>query len=184
MQYRYGLPDEAPQIAPLLWQASKLSHLLYTDLLPNTTGVEVLQKDVSLVVTNCSYANCLVGLAEDQVVAVVNFYPSNRYCLTDEMRRRFAPPKIHYISPLFQNPLPDSLYLAALAVSPAYQGKGIGNKLVQLIGPGAISLHCWVENTRAMSMYKALSFTMVEQWNLGPHPLIPYNGKIALLLRP
>lgn len=156
-------------------QASKLSALFYSN--PNQ-----FLEDISKENTKCSYQRCLVAVFESKVVGVANLYPSEEYLLNEK-----ALPKqtIHYLTPLFSFPLPQSLYISALAATK--KGEGIGTKLLKKVEGLAekskrdLTLHCWNQNVSAMQFYQKHSFIQIQQFHLGPHPLIPYDGEISLL---
>lgn len=186
----FARQKDALEIARFIWNNLVLSRFLYTDLVPGKPGLEIFIEDIKQEKTKCSYTHCLVALDGEQIVGVANFYPSEEFLLTDEMNKRFSPEKIHYIAPLYQSPLPYSLYISALVIDPAKRGLGIGKALIGKIETlsheahrEGISLHCWVDNILAMEFYKKLSFFIIEQLDLGLHALIPYNGKQVLLFK-
>lgn len=186
MIIRIASKSQALAISQLIPKAAKLTELLYTDLAPGS-----LKTDVEKENTKCSYKNCLLAMEGDQIVGLANFYSSEENFLIDEMRQKFDKEKIQYIAPIFQSSLPNSLYISALFVAESARGKGIGKKLIDKLNLMAkkskrngLTLHCWIENYSAMEFYKKLNFTLLEILNLGLHPLIPYDGRLALLYKP
>ena len=72
-----------------------------------------------------------------------------------------------------------SMFLNALAVSERYRCRGIGARLLdwaedraRRAGFDRLSLHCWADNTAALSFYQAREFVALEVAE------IPYDARL------
>ena len=83
-----------------------------------------------------------------------------------------------------------SLYICGIAVHSAYQGRGIGRKLLDAAGAHyanaglpAHSLIAFEENTGAVRLYERLGYEIVGRRAVVPHPFIQYAGDALLMVR-
>jgi ribosomal protein S18 acetylase RimI-like enzyme len=85
---------------------------------------------------------------------------------------------------------PHSWYICALAVWPAYRGRGIGTQFLELAAAQArergfpeLSLLCFEQNGGALRLYQRRGFREVARTEVIPHPLIHHTGDILLLTK-
>ncbi len=184
---RFAKLEEAKLIVPLILKASKISALIYNDLSPGERVVDALLKDILKEDAKCYYKRCLVALYQGEVVGVANLYPSEEHLLTLKTKASLSQESVEYLTPLFSYPLPHSFYISSLASSKKGGGTALIKKIAQMAVEShrkGITLHCWNDNLPAMNFYQKLSFIKIKEFDLGSHPLIPYNGHISLLYQP
>jgi GNAT superfamily N-acetyltransferase len=86
---------------------------------------------------------------------------------------------------------PNSWYVCALAVFPAYRGQGIGTQFLDLAADQArsqglpeLSLLCFEQNVGAFKLYQRHGFQVIERTPVVPHPLIRHTGDLLLMTKP
>jgi ribosomal protein S18 acetylase RimI-like enzyme len=93
------------------------------------------------------------------------------------------------LRPFAELELPDSLYIAGLAVSPTFRGQGLGSRLLgaarreaRAWGIRQLSLLCFEQNEAARRLYERSGFRVVDRRRIVPHPLIRHRGNVLLMV--
>lgn len=91
----------------------------------------------------------------------------------------------------YQLEAPNTWYICALAVFPAFRGQGIGSQFLQIAHQQAaqndfaeLSLLCFEQNGGARRLYERNGFTTVDRTAVVPHHLIHYTGDLLLMTAP
>lgn len=85
---------------------------------------------------------------------------------------------------------PNSWYVCGVAIHPQHRGHGLGTRLMYLASEQAkqnkfttLSLVAFEQNKGAVKLYDKLGYTVVDQAQVVPHPLIHYDGNALLMIR-
>ena len=107
---------------------------------------------------NWSYHNCLIAEVDGQVAGMAHAFaiarPSGPESRADPVLRPYA-----------ELEDPGSYYLSAIALHPAYRGRGFGRRLLEAVlaeagarGLPRVSLICFEQNVVAIALYDSLGF--------------------------
>jgi len=106
--------------------------------------------------------------------------PENRPAADDE----------NVFSPYIYLEEPNSWYVCGVALYPQHRGHGLGTRLMDLANEQAkengfsiLSLVAFEQNKGAVKLYDKLGYTVVDQAQVVPHPLIHYDGNALLMIR-
>ena len=150
---------------------------------PEQSLLQVGQKRYERVDTAFSYQNCVVAERGGEIVGMMHSFviPEPDEGAADE-------PGDPVLQPYAELELPGSLYIAGLAVLPAYRGLGYGSQMLAAarqrareLRVGEISLLCFAENAGAVRLYEREGFAMVARRAVVPHPLIHHTGDVLLM---
>lgn len=186
--YRPAVQGDSRAIADLICQAGGgLYEFLFDDLIPFMSAIDILAAGVSATGSPLSHENCLVatdGLAG--IVGMVNLFPAD--AMADDGFLPLVSDRFEHIRPMLQLRDPGSMFLNAIAVSGTYHGKGIGAQLLDraevyslAAGLPRLSLHVWVDNVRAIKLYKRHGFVEMGIAELAPSPRLPHRGGSLLM---
>ncbi|MBD2461393.1 N-acetyltransferase [Oscillatoria sp. FACHB-1407] len=83
---------------------------------------------------------------------------------------------------------PNTWYICALALFPAFRGQGTGTQFLKLAhqqavnrGFSSLSLLCFEQNVGALRLYLSHGFQVIDRTPVVPHPLIHYTGDLLLM---
>lgn len=175
---REAQQDDAGQIAPLIGLIFDEMQLEELEDVPEPD----LEQVITMAYRTHSYlsgdATTVVAEADGQVVGVAFGYPGENEARVDEVLKRLSDK-----SPAFDKPFEaesetsrGEWYLDSIAVSPAYQGHGIGKQLLAALPKFASQDHQPVmglivdyENPDAMALYQRVGFQTVGTKVVGDH---------------
>jgi ribosomal protein S18 acetylase RimI-like enzyme len=87
--------------------------------------------------------------------------------------------------------VPNTWYICALALFPAFRGQGIGTQFLKQAhqqaasrGFAELSLLCFEQNVGALRLYQNQGFQVIDRTPVVPHPLIHYTGDLLLMTAP
>lgn len=136
------------------------------------------------------HRSCRVALVAGAVVGMTHAYPSKNHCITPGMSRTFPEERLDRLRPLFNARIDDSLFLDTLSVMPGFQGHGIGSELLALTlddaaraGVSSVSLALFADNSGGLRFYRRHGFSVAAEIPLEPHPLIPHEGGVLMMVR-
>ncbi len=148
---------------------------------PKQSLLQVGQKRYERVDTAFSYQNCLVAERGGEIVGMVHSFVIPEPDGAEQ-------PGDPVLQPYAELEIPGSLYIAGLAVLPAYRGLGYGSQMLAAarqrareLGVGELSLLCFAENTGAVRLYEREGFAVVDRRAVMPHPLIHHTGDVLLM---
>ena len=148
---------------------------------PKQSLLQVGQKRYERVDTAFSYQNCLVAERGGEIVGMVHSFVIPEPDGAEQ-------PGDPVLQPYAELEIPGSLYIAGLAVLPAYRGLGYGSQMLAAarqrareLGVGELSLLCFAENTGAVRLYEREGFAVVDRRTVVPHPLIHHTGEVLLM---
>ncbi|PUB10400.1 GNAT family N-acetyltransferase [Yoonia sediminilitoris] len=181
VQIRHAVRDDAEAIARLfLISSDGLAAYVWSRDKPS--GTDLLEHGANRYArsgTAFSYENCWVAKVSGNVVGMIHAFPmpiGDRAVEDDPILKPYADLEV-----------PGSVYVSGIAVQEEYRGRGIGTLLLDQVEDAAatndhISLICFEQNDRAMTLYRRRSFVEVKRRPLVPHPTLKYTQGDAVLL--
>jgi len=167
-----------------------LYEFLFGDLIPLLTPTGFLTVATASPRYSISYRNCFVALdkATNAVIGMANVFPTD--LLKKENPAMLPLKRRSHIQPMFELQDWGSMFLNALAVSEHYRCHGIGARLLdwaedrsRQAGFDRLSLHCWADNTTAVSFYKARGFVALDVADIPYDPRLRHFGGSILMQR-
>jgi ribosomal protein S18 acetylase RimI-like enzyme len=129
-----------------------------------------------------SYQSCTIAEYGGEVIGMCHAYVM-------EAREKGDVEHDPVLRPFAELELPDSLYIAGLAVSPTFRGQGLGSRLLgaarreaRAWGIRQLSLLCFEQNEAARRLYERSGFRVVDRRRIVPHPLIRHRGNVLLMV--
>lgn len=189
INYRAGVPDDAYQIAELLHVASGgMSDFLLHNVLPNCEILDLIALGVTDKSATISYTNTLVAENKDTILGILNYYPVHEHKIPDIMTSFIPADRIEHLAPFFNNVVPESMYLHALAVKEGRGAMSIGTMLIlqvmdiaKKLGLARLSAHVWANNSRVLNVLLRKGFQVYDQILFPTHPLLPDRNEMYLL---
>jgi ribosomal protein S18 acetylase RimI-like enzyme len=134
-----------------------------------------------------SYRHCLVVEQAGEIIALVHAFP----IAPADASAASSEPGDPVLQPYAELEAPGTLYISAMAVRPAYRGRGIGRRLLEAarqraraLGLERLSLLCFAANTGALRLYEREGFSVIDRRDVVPHPLIHRAGEVLLMVAP
>ncbi|WP_054700837.1 GNAT family N-acetyltransferase [Secundilactobacillus odoratitofui] len=175
---REAQPDDAGQIAPLIGLIFDEMQLEELEDVPEPD----LEQVITMAYRTRSYlsgdATTVVAEADGQVVGVAFGYPGENEERVDEVLRRLSDKSAAFNAPFEAESETDGgeWYLDSIAVSPDYQGHGIGKRLLAALPAYAnrdreqvMGLIVDFDNPDAMALYQRVGFEVVGTRMVGDH---------------
>ena len=189
LSYRPAEKADSERIAELISLASDgVVDFLFHDLVPEMTPVQVVAYNLAQDHYPHSYRSAVVALNGTDIVGMALSYPSTYHQVTDEMRGFFPAQRLEHLHDFYTANIPQSWFLDALAVEPAYRRQGIGTRLIGLTkeiakdnGYKKLSLIVFRDNAPALALYEALGFSQVAHIHLAANAFIHHTDGCALL---
>ncbi|KRK48906.1 N-acetyltransferase GCN5 [Secundilactobacillus kimchicus JCM 15530] len=175
---REAKSEDAPQIAPLINLIFDEMQLEELEDVPEPD----LEKVIAMAYRTRAYlsgiANTVVAEADGQVVGVAFGYPGENEDRVDEVLRRLSDKSAAFDQPFEAESETDGneWYLDSIAVSPDYQGHGVGRQLLNALPKVAakndekvIGLNVDFDNPGAMKLYARNGYQVVGTRMIGDH---------------
>ncbi|ANZ61427.1 GNAT family N-acetyltransferase [Secundilactobacillus paracollinoides] len=175
---REAQPADAGQIAPLINLIFDEMQLEELEDVPEPD----LEKVITMAYRTRSYlasdATTVVAEANGQVVGVAFGYPGENEARVDEVLRRLSNKSAAFKQPFEAESETDGdeWYLDSIAVSPDFQGHGVGSQLLKALpayaqrdGESVMGLIVDFENPGAMKLYERAGFEVVGRRQVGDH---------------
>ncbi|MGB0749170.1 MAG: GNAT family N-acetyltransferase [Magnetospiraceae bacterium] len=191
IEYRTGEATDSRAIASLMCQAGGgLMEYLLEGVLPNCSPLDVLELAITDEDSPLNHENAVLGVAEDQIIALLLSYPTQKFGLDDIMQENVPADRLDHLKALFGTPMPKGLYVNSVAVDAAFGGHGIGGTLMTIAdtlalaqGFDTICLHVWADNPGAIHMYETAGFQISADIPVVRHPLLPHDGGKYLMVK-
>lgn len=181
--FRSATSEQAAAIAQLtILAADGLVEFLMDDLVPETSSQQLLTSIIARETGEASYRNVDVAMVDNEVIGIAQTYPAEKFCITEEMRSFFPQERLTVLQDFFSSRVEGSFFLDTLAVTPKYQGQGIGRQLIDRVkqkaktcGYPSVSLIAWTDNHNAIRLYQRQGFQPVKSIQVEPHPCLPHQ---------
>lgn len=176
------LTSEYPGLTPIeigtLRYANEQSSFGYK----NCVVVEQNNQVISMMVTFATEPEAVPGIAENQLEVNQSEVNQSEVKSTAEELDVLAPYNLE---------APDTWYICALALFPAFRGQGVGSQVLSIAHQQAaernfseLSLLCFEQNTGALKLYERNGFKVIARTPVVPHPLIRHTGDLLLMTTP
>jgi ribosomal protein S18 acetylase RimI-like enzyme len=183
--------DESRIIAELFEIASDgVANYTWSTLQPDYPGLPLLEigrRRYERESTPFSYQNCLMAEDQGEVLGMMHAYAVEAASAPSPNPRPVDP----VLKPYSELEAPGTLYIAAIAVWPAFRSHGVGGRLLEAarerahsLGRRELSLLCFAGNTGARRFYDRAGFVVVDWRPVVPHALIRHTGDVLLMLAP
>lgn len=164
---------------------------------PGLTPLEIGAKRYAREDIPFSYRNCVLARRGGEILGMMMTFPIPPEPDEPAPNRTSAPSSAtpESVEPDVMAPYsleaPNTWYICALAVYPAFRKQGLGSHFLELARQQAkekgfqqLSLLCFEQNVNAFQMYQRRGFSEVARTAVVPHQLIHYTGDIVLMAAP
>jgi ribosomal protein S18 acetylase RimI-like enzyme len=134
-----------------------------------------------------SYQNCLLAEDQGEVLGMMHAYAVEAASAPSPNPQPVDP----VLKPYSELEAPGTLYIAGIAVWPAFRSQGVGARFLeaargraQSLGRRELSLLCFAGNTGARRFYDRAGFVVVDWRPVVPHAMIRHTGDVLLMLAP
>lgn len=187
--YRNARPEDCPKIAELIDLASGgIIEFLYHDLFPGLQPVEVLSRGLEMGRYPYNYTTTIVAEVNGEVAGISQSYPSRYHLITEKIRESFPSDRVAHLEDFFEARVDNSWFLESLGVFPAWQGQGIGSRLLEMTmekateeGYPSICLLVFADNQAAIRLYRRKGFEEDRKVRVHRNELIPHTGGCILM---
>lgn len=189
LNIRFGDADDVDIIIEFVLQAGNgIFEHLFDGLMPLMSAQDVLRLAVTDEHSPLSASNCIIVEEDGQALGCTLFYPAEEYGLPSIASAIVPMSRLDPLRALLASTLPGSLYIHTVAVAPFNQGKGVGRLLVETVrdyaketGWTSMSCHAWLNNKRALALYRSMGFEAVEEIEVGASRYFPSHSRLALI---
>jgi ribosomal protein S18 acetylase RimI-like enzyme len=183
--------DESRSIAELFEIASDgVASYIWSTLQADYPGLPLLEigrRRYERESTAFSYQNCLMAEDQGEVLGMMHAYAVEAASAPNPSPRPVDP----VLKPYSELEAPGTLYIAAIAIWPAFRNHGVGRRFLgaararaQSLGRRELSLLCFAGNTGARRFYDRAGFVVVDWRPVVPHAMIRHTGDVLLMLAP
>jgi ribosomal protein S18 acetylase RimI-like enzyme len=183
--------DESHIVAELFEIASDgVANYIWSTLQPDFPGLPLLEigrRRYERESTAFSYQNCLMAEGQGEVLGMMHAYAVEAASAPTPNPRPIDP----VLKPYSELEAPGTLYIAAIALWPAFRNQGFGGHFLeaareraQNLGRRELSLLCFAGNTGARRFYDRAGFVVVDWRPVVPHAMIRHTGDVLLMLAP
>ena len=189
IDYRIARAEDIDSITDYMEMASGgITEFLLKDLISNFSPKDLIKLALNDENTPYYYANVIVAEVNNKIVGATNFYPADQHGVPDIMLSFIPTDRIEILAPFLNSRVDNSLYIHTLAVHPDYRQTAIAMDLCKCCeaialesGYEYISAHVWTDNAPVVTALKIAGFTVVEEIDIKPHPLLPHNNGMVLM---
>ncbi len=190
LEIRAGTVDDSRLIAELTACAGDgIFDALLHDLVPGATPVEMLTTFIRTDNPSFSWRNAIITEVDGKPAGLALCYPAAN-TIARMAGDNLSPERLELMRPFEELLCPESFYLCAIAVLPAYRRHGLGRDLLdevsrnaRLRGFPSLSLHVFEDNREAIALYEHYGFRVVDSRPNIANPRLRRNGKICLMLK-
>lgn len=185
--FRPATKQDCHELAYLLCMASGgVADYMWSRLAPKYPGLTPLEIGAHRFAReepNLSYTNCVVAEQDGTVIGMLFAFP------IEEGQGEKDESQDPILEPYEELEVPGSFYICALALLPAFRGRGLGTELLSLArerarerGFGSLSLLVFEQNEGAVELYERNGFEVVDRAPVVAHELIQYTGDVLLMV--
>lgn len=190
---RNATPKDAKAIAELVILCSGgMVEFLLHDLVPHVSPLQMVEQKFAGEEMPFCYKCTTVVEMDNKVVGILHAHSNDYNTLPDPDEKALIPFERlnHIVTPMFVNPIKNSLYIQSLAVLSEFRNQGIGKKLLDYANEMAkkenfdnITLHAWADNQKAIKLYLNEGYKVIRDIYIQEAPLLSHKGGMVLMQR-
>ncbi len=184
-RFRPARKEDCATIAALYRISSEgIADYIWTRIAePGEDVLEVGRRRYERQGTTFSYENCTIVEVGGEIAGMLVAFPMH----VDPSDEEERDPVLAPYSKLEEDA---SYYICGMALFPAYRGRGIGTRLLELAeaharekGFDKLSLLVFEHNAGARRLYQRAGYEEVDRAPLYPHPLVHHTGDVLLMVK-
>jgi GNAT superfamily N-acetyltransferase len=191
--YRNAVLEDATSLTELMLRAGgDILQFVLDELAPGVRAKQLYMHMITSLESECSYQNCIVATIRagqsEMVIGMVNAFPTAR--LKGASSACDLSDRETHLKPRTEMQDWDSYFLNQIAVFPEFSGQGIAEALMKKVfaqgileGFDRITLHVWVDNEKAIRLYRRMGFMPVGVADILWHPDLPHRGGSILMCK-
>jgi len=136
--------------------------------------------------TDFSFSKCVIAEYDDEIAGMLHGFPLPPRAANDDSERIEELDPV--LRPYAQLEVPNSYYVAGLAVADGYRDQGIGTMLLTIArdraraaGLRRLSLLVFERNADAVRLFGRHGFRVTGRRRVVPHPKIRFGGNVLLM---
>ena len=173
IQIRQALPEDAPSIAPLIFDAiGDIAHRL-TGASIYSNVIAELEELVRATDNRHTYLNTFVAINNQEILGIIVLYNGKIGREFDGNLMKKLQKKFSTSTQIDIEAYDDEYYIDTICVAPHVRGLGIGTKLLyfaeqqaRALGYKKLSLNVEEEKTKARQLYERQGFVITEPWEI------------------
>ncbi len=170
---RQSLPDDAPSIAPLIFEAiGDIAHRLTGESI-NSNVISALEQLVRATDNRHTYLNTFVATNNQEILGIIVLYNGKTGRELDDILMKKLQKKFATSMQIDIEAYDDEYYIDTICVAPHVRGLGIGTKLLyfaeqqaRTLGYEKVSLNVEQVKTKARQLYEKQGFVTTEPWKI------------------
>ena len=170
---RQALPEDAPSIAPLIFDAiGDIAHRLTGESIYSNVIAE-LEELVRATDNRHTYLNTFVATNNQEILGIIVLYNGKIGRKLDGILMKKLQKKFSTSTQIDIEAYDDEYYIDTICVAPHARGLGIGTKLLyfaeqqaRTLGYNKLSLNVEEEKIKARALYERQGFVITEPWEI------------------
>ena len=170
---RQALPEDAPSIAPLIFDAiGEIAHRLTGESI-HSNVIAGLEELVRATDNRHTYLNTFVATNNQEILGIIAVYDGKTGKELDGILMKKLQQKFSTSMQIDIEAYDDEYYIDTICVAPHARGLGIGTKLLyfaeqhaRILGYKKISLNVEEEKIKAQQLYERQGFVTTEPWKI------------------
>ena len=170
---RQALPDDAPSIAPLIFDAiGDIAHRLTGESIYSNV-IAALEELIRATDNRHTYVNTFVATNNQEILGIIVLYNGKTGKELDGILMKKLQKKFPTSTQIDVEAYDDEYYIDTICVAPHARGLGIGTKLLHFaeqrartLGYKKLSLNVEEAKTKAQQLYEKQGFTTTEPWKI------------------
>lgn len=192
LDVRIGTATDIDDLVRYLLMAGEgLFEFLFDDAYPGLTARDALALGAGDSESPYHFENAYLVESDNRVVGCLVAFPAEQIGLPELAYSVLARERLDPVRPLFEEHVPESLYINTLAVDESMRGQGVGGllldfaaELAQGAGCTSMTLHAWGDNETALSLYEARGFERVGAVEMPRTETLRHDAPMLLLQCP
>ena len=162
---------DIPCIARIIREVSEgVVDFLFEGVVPGVSSEAIVELAFTQNMSPYALEHVLLIEVEAKVTALAFIYDAQKQEIPLIMTSFISHSRLQAVKALLTAKVDEALWVNTLWVSPQYRGMGLSGLLMKAIetkahelGFSCIALHCWADNTRALSFYQKMGFNCEGQ---------------------